>query len=107
MAEAWLGELLEKLKQGLVDLYGERLKGVYLFGSFARGEQDAQSDIDLLIVLDQIPSYFGEIRSTGRLISSLALAYDVSISRVFVSESDWLRGEGPFLLDVRRHAVAA
>jgi hypothetical protein len=35
------------------------------------------------------------------------LHYDVSISRVFLSVSDWKKGEGPFLLTVREDAVAA
>ena len=102
-----LQELLGEVKHGLEGLYGERLKGLYLFGSFARGEQEAQSDIDLLVVLDQVSDYFGEVRRTGGLFSSLALAHEVSLSRVFVSEQDWRRGGSPFLLNVRRDAIAA
>ncbi|MEK6899047.1 MAG: DUF2080 family transposase-associated protein [Nanoarchaeota archaeon] len=32
----------------------EEVKGVYLFGSYARGEQDFESDIDILIITDNI-----------------------------------------------------
>jgi predicted nucleotidyltransferase len=45
-------KLLHELKQGLVELYGERLKGVYLFGSYARGDFEEGSDLDVLVVLD-------------------------------------------------------
>ena len=31
-------KILRELKQGLVEIYGDQLKAVYLFGSFARGE---------------------------------------------------------------------
>jgi predicted nucleotidyltransferase len=39
-------EVLARLRQGLAQLYGDRLKGVYLFGSHARGEADEEYDIE-------------------------------------------------------------
>lgn len=35
-----LGDLLGELRFGLDAIYGKRLKGLILFGSYARGEQD-------------------------------------------------------------------
>lgn len=107
MLNGWIKDLLDEARRGLESLYGQRLQGVYLFGSRARGEADADSDVDLLIVLDRVDDYGGEIRRTGELVSSLALRYDVSISRVFVSKADWQIGGGPFLLNVRQDAIAA
>ena len=43
-------KLIEKAVEKLKDL--PKLKAIILFGSYARDEQDARSDIDLLIVLD-------------------------------------------------------
>jgi predicted nucleotidyltransferase len=97
--------LLSELRAGLTHLYGERLVGVYLFGSFARGEQDSESDLDVLIVLDRVDSYGAEIDRTGDLIARLALAYGLSVSRVFVNAEDWTRGTGSFLEAVRREAI--
>ena len=42
---------LKELKDALQDLYGERLRGLYLCGSYARGTAHWDSDIDVLIVL--------------------------------------------------------
>ncbi|HEX9732472.1 MAG TPA: nucleotidyltransferase domain-containing protein [Thermoanaerobaculia bacterium] len=103
----WLRELLDEVKRGLTRLYGARLRGVYLFGSYARGEAGAESDVDLLIVLDEVTRYFSETERASELISALSLAYDVSISCVFMSAASWSRGESPFLLTVRGDAIAA
>jgi predicted nucleotidyltransferase len=42
---------LEELKGALVEVYGERPEGVYLYGSYARGDFTEDSDIDVLLVL--------------------------------------------------------
>lgn len=42
--------LIKKAVENLRDL--ESLKAIMLFGSYARGEEDKKSDIDLLIVID-------------------------------------------------------
>ena len=102
-----LDEILHALRQGMTDVYGRRLLSLYLFGSYARGEADDESDIDILVVLDRVPSYGAEIDRTGALVSELSLRYGVSISRVFVSRADWLGGSTPFLAAVRAEAVAA
>lgn len=107
MAEAKIEELLVKLRGGLEQLYGERLSGVYLFGSFARAEATPDSDVDILIVLAEVTDYGQEIERTGHLISELSLDYEVSISRVFVSSSDWRHRDSPFLSKLRKQAIAA
>jgi predicted nucleotidyltransferase len=83
-----------------------RLRGVYLYGSYARGEQDDESDLDALIVLDRMDRYGAEIDRTGQLISSLSLRHGTSISRVFVSEEDWMCLDTAFLSNVRAEAIA-
>lgn len=107
MLEPEIRELLIRLRRELEALYGERLQGVYLFGSHARDEATAESDIDVLVVLDTIADYGEEIRRTGPVISSLSLDSGQSISRVFVSHSDWRERDSPFLANVREDARAA
>src|SRR5436853_613454 len=47
-----LASTLVKLDQGLRDLYGDRYCGLLLYGSYARGEADEGSDVDLLVLLE-------------------------------------------------------
>jgi predicted nucleotidyltransferase len=99
--------LLSELEAGLKVVYAGRLKGVYLFGSYARGEADSESDADVLVVLHRIEGYSAEVERTGHLISELSLKYGISVSRTFVSEQKWLGGESPFLNNVREEAIPA
>jgi len=99
--------LLSELKSGLKTLYGKQLKGIYLFGSYARGQADQESDLDVLIVLDDFQHYAHEVDRTGPLTAELSLKYGVSISNVFMRESKWLHGDTPFLSNVRDEVVPA
>ncbi|BFU90953.1 MAG: hypothetical protein NTAFB01_21400 [Nitrospira sp.] len=102
-----LHHLLTELRIGLVAIYGIRLRGVYLFGSHARNEADAESDVDVLVVLDRVEQYGQEVSETGPLVSQLSLQFGVSISRVFVSQQDWIDHHTPFLANVREEAIPA
>jgi hypothetical protein len=99
--------LLARLRERLEEIYGARLRGSYLYGSFARGEEDDGSDIDIIIVLDRIDTYGAEVERTSALISALSLESRLSISRVFVSYQDWTYRDSPCLANVREEAIAA
>jgi uncharacterized protein len=99
--------LLAEFKAKLQQIYGDRLKGVYLYGSQARGDATPQSDVDVIIILDDWARYFVELRRTGAIASELSLASGKSISRVFVRERDWLVRDTPFLTNARAEAVPA
>ena len=99
-------QLMANLKAALIELYGEQLRGIYLFGSYARDSADTNSDLDVMIVLSNYESYSEEITRTGEIISRLSLEYDLTISRIFINEHSWNTDNTPLLRNVRAEAIS-
>lgn len=97
--------ILARLKTGLEHLYEDRLRGVYLYGSYSRGDARAGSDIDVLIVLDRIESSWDEIKRTSELRAGLSLKHDVTLNTLFVAEEKWKRDDVSVLRAVRREGI--
>lgn len=78
--------ILEKYVEGLIEIIGENLKKVILYGSYARGDQDQYgevSDIDILILVDLNDR---EIKKLEKKIIDysydLDLEYDILLSPI-------------------------
>jgi predicted nucleotidyltransferase len=97
IAAAVAGELRE--------LYGERLKQVLLFGSWARGDAHPESDIDLLVVLDRIESRWEERDRMSDILYRHSLDNETIVTEVPVSEAELEEAEIPLLMRVREEAV--
>jgi predicted nucleotidyltransferase len=97
--------ILAELKLRLKDLYAERLKGLYLFGSYARGEARADSDIDVAMVLDDFERELLEIDRAGDVAAEVGLEYDCLISLIPVREGELRVGASSFLRTVGREGV--
>lgn len=99
--------ILTDLRRYFESVYGERLKGLVLYGSEARGDADAGSDVDVLVVLEGAVDVGREIRRTGPGVSELSLKHDRTISRLFIDAPSFRHRQGPFLRNIRREGIAA
>lgn len=97
---------MKGLKKGLLRLYGKRLKGMVLYGSYARGDYEDGSDLDVLVVLSDFERAPLEINRTSQLVGGLSLEYLITISPVFMREKDWLLADKPLLRNIRAEGVA-
>ena len=64
---------LQKCRDALQTLYGTRLKGVVLYGSCARGTEETESDIDLMVLLQGPVEAAQEIRRIWEVLYPLQL----------------------------------
>jgi predicted nucleotidyltransferase len=72
---------------GIRDHFPDRILSVILFGSKARGDGDAESDVDLLVLVD---AEDGEFRSElWRIASDVSLKYNVVISVRVFAQTRW------------------
>jgi uncharacterized protein len=97
--------ILNQLKQGLTDLYGDRLLHLTLFGSQARGDAEAGSDIDVLVVLKSPINPGEEVKRTGKVVADISLHYDVVISCLFMDETLYQTRNGSLLRNIRKEGV--
>ncbi len=99
-------KILRELKKGLAAIYGEQLKAVILFGSYARGDaHPPDSDIDVMIVLTGKFSYAEVEKRSSEFIASLCLEHDVVISWIFTSDTNYSESKMPLMLNVRREGL--
>ena len=85
-----------------------RVQAVYLFGSYARGEQTAESDIDILLTADLTQEQISEKRrAIAALSSDLSLNHDVTVSIQIVPLAQFLRYADflPFYQNVLREGI--
>jgi len=98
--------LVARVKDHLVQQYGDNITAVVLYGSHARGEARESSDIDLLVVVrEHIPPQ--EVRaSLSDLLLDILLEHEELVSVIVVPERLYNEYRSPFLLSVRQEGVA-
>ena len=104
--ESPIKDILQELKDRLKERYGGKLKSIMLFGSYARGEQRGDSDIDIAIILEDFSHACAEIERTGDIVSSLSLKFDTLISLVPIKENDWCKRKTALISNIKRDGIA-
>lgn len=98
-------EVAAKARRALEEIYGRRFCGLYVYGSAARDQLTADSDIDLAVILDEIPDRFMEHERASQLAADLSLEYDTVVTFLFVTAQEFR--EGLFLVyrTIRREGI--
>lgn len=100
-------EIIKRIHNRLQQVYGGRLKKVILYGSLARGEFNDESDIDVLVILDEVRNYGRCLRTNIETLYPLAEDLGCRISAKPVSEKDYTTGDCPLYRNARREGIAA
>ena len=100
-------EVILKLEQGLRELYGDRYRGLLIYGSYARGEAREGSDVDLLLLLEGPVNPTQEILRVQDVKWPLSLENNLALSVMPVNIEDFKKAKTIFLRTVRREARPA
>jgi predicted nucleotidyltransferase len=100
-------KILKEFKSQVKTLYGNRLKEIILYGSWARGEATEHSDIDLIVVLEDSVEPGKEIDRMIDIITDINLRYNTLLSVYPVSHEDYITLNSPLLMNARREGVPA
>ena len=78
--------------RGCAEIFGQHLHDVYLYGSYARGDFDNESDVDILLTVDMNQKAISLRRNAvAHLSSSLSLEHDVTVSITVVPLEQFTR----------------
>jgi predicted nucleotidyltransferase len=86
-------------------IYGKRLRKILLFGSWARGDAHPESDIDLLVVLDEATDRAVEHGRMNPILDRHSLKNDTVVTALIVSEADFEHRQWPALIRARAEGV--
>ena len=98
-------EIAVETRRNLENIYGQRLRGVYLYGSAARDQLTPDSYIDIAVILDKIPSRFKEHERTSQLGSDISLEHNTVVLFFFAEQSDLEEGRFAIHRAIKREGI--
>ena len=97
--------ILNQLKVLIRNHYGSKFKYLILYGSYARGTYNPESDIDIMVVIKDIHSPYKEIDTLTDLKTDLMLENDIFISTNPTSIEQFENSKQLFYRNVRKEGV--
>jgi len=108
-AQVQLEIVLAEIKNALFNIFGKHLENVLLYGSYARGEQGEESDIDIMALVDMPKDELSKYRrAVSDLSSDMDLRHDVLLS-IKLQDSDTFHRYAnvlPFFQNVIREGIS-
>ena len=95
--------ILESFTQKVKQVYGTRLEKIILYGSYARGTQNIDSDIDVMIILKNINHE--KVGIIGSLITEMKEQFNVLISMMPVTFQRYSESQRLFYKNVRKEGI--
>ena len=90
------------------ELFGDNLKDVILYGSYARGDYNAESDVDVMIIADiEETEIMKHVYAISEYLGEVLIDHDVVISPVIESHRRYQEYKDviPFLKNVQKEGI--
>jgi predicted nucleotidyltransferase len=99
--------LLQEIRSRLAKAYGPHFRGVVLYGSVARGDDQPDSDIDIMVLLDHPAQTWQDVHTASEALFSLSLEIDKVIHVMAVDVHRYEESDAPLYSDARNEGVRA
>ncbi len=106
--QSQLNKILSKISQTAKSTLKDKLDSIILYGSYARGDYDKDSDIDILILADIPRELIFKYKSDLiRLSSELGLEYDIVITITLkdIETFDKYINAVPFYQNIKKEGI--
>ena len=97
--------IIDEVKHRLKNIYGDKIKEILLYGSYAKGEATEGSDIDMVVVLENVDDVIEEREKIIDQIFELDLKYDVVISVLPLDDDYYRTRKSPLLMSIDRDGI--
>jgi predicted nucleotidyltransferase len=97
--------LVDRVKAHPYETYGEGIRRINLYGSYAKGEATQDCDIDVLVLVAPFLNPSEVRKSLSDQLFGIALEEGELVSVVAVSEDHYEDPNSPFMMNVRREGV--
>lgn len=98
-------DILDEIKTQLNKAYSDRLSGIVLYGSQARGDASSDSDIDLLVLLDGKIDYGRDLEKNISALYPLSVKLGSRISAKPVNSWDYENFDCPLFRNAHKEGV--
>ena len=98
-------KLISRIKKHLIKKYGKEIKQIILYGSHVRDQATHDSDIDLLIIVDDSLNPSEVRKSLSDILFDIVLEEKEQISVIAAPEPFFNSYNTPFILNVKGEGI--
>jgi len=101
-----LNKLLPEIEKSIKELFGEKVVKIILFGSYVRGDYNNESDVDIMVVVDDEDlRYYKKKRTelTTYYLDKENILLSIIIEKASIA--DRYKNHSPFLINVNNEGV--
>lgn len=101
-------EILKAVYEQSASVYADSICDTYLYGSYARGDFTDESDVDILLTVNEDNKFIsGQRKKMAEISSDLSLKYDITVSITVKPKSQFTEYKNvlPFYKNVIREGI--
>ena len=100
-----LKKICKRVKEYTLQLYGDKIKQMILYGSQTKGSATNESDVDLLIVVEESLDPFDVRERLSDLLWDILMEESELISVVVLPENNFSDHQSAFIINVKKEGI--